>query len=274
MVTGANAGIGKETAVVLAERGARVVMVCRNRARGEPALAEIKARSGNDTVALLTADFASQQQIRALADAYRRTYDRLDVLVNNAGLHRFRRHETEDGIELTWAVNHLAPFLLTNLLLDVLKAGAPARIVVVSSESHRDGWIDFEDLAIRRFYRGMAAYARSKRANVLFTYELARRLAGTGVTATCLHPGMVATRMWHRNNGFLRYGLGLLKPLFLSPEEGARPVVRLAVDPVLNGVTGTYFNRMRPARSAPSSYDVAIARRLWAVSSEMVGVAV
>ena len=153
MVTGANSGIGKETALLLAEQGARVVMVCRNRERGEPALKEIKAKSGTDTLELMTADFESQRQIRDLADAYQRTHDRLDVLVNNAGLYLSERHETEDGIEATWAVNHLAPFLLTNLLIDVIKTSAPARIVTVASDAHRAGEIDFDDLEMKEKYR-------------------------------------------------------------------------------------------------------------------------
>ncbi len=216
MVTGANSGIGKEAVLQLAERGARVVMVCRNRERGEPALAEIKAKSGNDTLELMTADFESQQQIRDLADEYKRTHDRLDVLVNNAGLYLSKRHETEDGIEATWAVNHLAPFLLTNLLLDVIKGSAPARIVTVASDAHRAGTLDFDDLEMKEKYRWIAAYAQSKLANVLFTYELARRLEGSGVTATCMHPGTVATGIWNRNKNVLNALLRLFKPFYLS----------------------------------------------------------
>ena len=271
MVTGANAGIGKETTLQIAAMGARVVMVCRNRERGEPALAAIKAQSGNDAVELMTADFESQRQIRDLADAYKRTHDRLDVLVNNAGLYLSTRHETEDGIEATWAVNHLAPFLLTNLLLDVIKASAPARIVTVASDAHRAGTIDFDDLEMKTKYRWLAAYAQSKLANVLFTYELARRLEGTGVTATCMHPGTVATGIWNRNKNVLNYLLRAFKPFYMSSKKSAEAVVRLAVSPEVEGVTGKYFDKMHEARSVAASYDEDLAARLWQVSEEMTG---
>ncbi len=274
LITGANSGIGKEAALQVAARGARVVMVCRNRERGEPAQAAIKAQSGNDNVELMTADFESQRQIRALADEYLRTHDRLDVLVNNAGLYLSTRQETEDGIEATWAVNHLAPFLLTNLLLDVIKASAPARIVTVSSDVHRSGKIDFEDLGMAQKYRWIGAYAQSKLANVLFTYELARRLEGTGVTATCMHPGTVATGIWNRNKNVLNYLLRLFKPFYLSASKSAEAVVRLAVAPALEGVTGKYYDKMQEAKSASDSYDEALAARLWQVSAEMTGLAV
>ena len=273
MVTGANSGIGKEAALQLAERGARVVMVCRNRERGEPALAEIKAQTGNDTVELMTADFESQRQIRELADTYQRTHDRLDVLVNNAGLYLSKRHETEDGIETTWAVNHLAPFLLTNLLLEVIKASAPARIVTVASDAHRAGTLDFDDLEMKEKYRWIAAYAQSKLANVVFTYELARRLAGTGVTATCMHPGTVATGIWNRNKNVLNAFLRLFKPVYMNPKKSAEAVVRLAVAPDVEGVTGKYFDRMNEASSSADSHDEEIAARLWQVSDERVGLA-
>ncbi len=273
MVTGANSGIGKEAALQLAERGARVVMVCRNRERGEPALAEIKAQSGNDTVELMTADFESQRQIRDLAETYQRTHDRLDVLVNNAGLYLSKRHETEDGVEATWAVNHLAPFLLTNLLLEVIKASAPARIVTVASDAHRAGTLDFEDLEMKEKYRWIAAYAQSKLANVVFTYELARRLEGSGVTATCMHPGTVATGIWNRNKNVLNAFLRLFKPVYMNPKKSAEAVVRLAVAPDVEGVTGKYFDRMNKARPSADAYDEEIAARLWQVSAERVGLA-
>ena len=273
MVTGANSGIGKEAALQLAERGAHVVMVCRNRERGEPALAEIKTKSGNDTIELMTADYESQRQIRDLADHYKRTHDRLDVLVNNAGLYLSERHETEDGIEATWAVNHLGPFLLTNLLLDVIKASAPARIVTVASDAHRAGTLDFDDLEMKEKYRWIAAYAQSKLANVMFTYELARRLEGSGVTATVMHPGTVATGIWNRNKNVLNYLLRLFKPFYMSSKKSAEAVVRLAVAPGVEGVSGKYFDRMNAANSSDASYDKEAAARLWQISAEQVGLA-
>ncbi len=194
LLTGATAGIGKATALGLAQMGATVVMVSRDRARGEAAQAEIKTKSGNAAVDLLLADLSAQQSIRQLAENFQQRYTQLHVLINNAGLFMLRRRTTVDGLEMTFAVDYLAPFLLTNLLLDVLKASAPARIVNVSSNSHEAGYIKLDDLQAEHNYRSMRAYGQAKLAVVLFTYELARRLQGTGVTANCLHPGFVATR--------------------------------------------------------------------------------
>ncbi len=273
LVTGANSGIGKATAQLLAEGGARVVMACRNRERGEPARAEIARKSGNDAVELLTADFASQRQIRALAEAFKRAHTRLDVLVNNAGLYLPRRTETEDGVETTWAVNHLAPFLLTNLLLDVIKASAPARIVNVSSNAHFGNTIHFDDPGLAENYNWQRAYGQSKLANVLFTYELARRLEGAGVTATCLHPGVVATNIWNRSANPISLIMRPFKLLMTRPARSARAVARLAVDPALEGVTAQYFDEMKERRSSRISYDEDVARRLWDLSEEMTGLA-
>ncbi len=273
LVTGANSGIGKATAQLLAEGGARVVMVCRNPERGEPARAEIVNKSGNENVELLTADFASQRQIRTLAEAFKRRHDRLDALVNNAGLYLPRRTETEDGVETTWAVNHLAPFLLTNLLLDVIKASAPARIVNVSSNAHFGNTIHFDDPGLAENYNWQRAYGQSKLANVLFTYELARRLEGAGVTATCLHPGVVATNIWNRSANPISLMMRPFKLMMTRPARSARAVARLAVDPALEGVTAQYFDEMKERRSSRISYDEDVARRLWDLSEEMTGLA-
>jgi retinol dehydrogenase 14 len=189
LITGATLGIGKATAMGLANMGAGVVMVGRDRGRGEAALAEIKEKSTNASVDLLLADLSSQEDIRRLADEFKETHPRLDVLNNDAGLFRSERMTTAEGLETTFAVNHLAYFLLTTLLLDVLKASAPSRIVNVSSGDHNNGTIDFDDLQGEKGYKGPKAYSQSKLANVLFTYELARRLQGTGISANCLHPG-------------------------------------------------------------------------------------
>ncbi len=271
LVTGANSGIGKATARQLAERGAHVVMVCRNPGRGEPALREVRAQSGNDTVELLTGDFESLDQVRALAEAFLQTHDRLDVLINNAGLYMPQRRETGDGYEATWAVNHLAPFLLTNLLLDVLRASAPARIVNVSSNSHYSGTINFDDLSGEQSYSWIGAYGQSKLANVLFTYELARRLEGSGVTATCLHPGVVATGIWNRSNNPISLFMRPFKLLMRRPTKSARAVIRLAVDPALEGVTGTYYDVWKEKKSNAESYNQEVAERLWQVSAAMTG---
>ena len=271
VVTGANSGIGKETALGLAQLGATVVLVCRSQERGAAALAEIKQRSGNDSVALLVADLSSQRQVRRVAAAYRQQFDRLDVLVNNAALARRKRSVTEDGVELTLAVNHLAPFLLTNLLLDRLKASAPARVVTVSSAAHKDTEINFADLQGGQRYAtfGFGAYSQSKLANVLFTYELVRRLEGTGVTANCLHPGVVATGIFRDTPLWLRTGLALARPLILGSAQGADTVLYLATAPEVAEVSGRYFEKRKPIQSSPLSYDTEVARRLWEVSEAL-----
>ena len=271
VVTGANSGIGKETALGLAQLGATVVLVCRSQERGAAALAEIKQRNGNDSVALLVADLSSQRQVRRVAAAYRQQFDRLDVLVNNAALARRKRAVTENGVELTLAVNHLAPFLLTNLLLDRLKASAPARVVTVSSAAHKDAEINFADLQGGQRYAtfGFGAYSQSKLANVLFTYELARRLEGTGVTANCLHPGVVATGIFRDTPLWLRTGLALARPLILGSAQGADTVLYLATAPEVAEVSGRYFEKRKPVQSSPLSYDTEVARRLWEVSEAL-----
>ena len=271
IVTGANSGIGKATALGLAQMGATVVMVCRDRARGEAAQSEIKAKSGNDAVDLLLADLSSQQSIRQLAENFKQRYTRLHVLINNAGAFYLTRHESVDGLEMTFAVNYLAPFLLTNLLLDVLKTSAPARIVNVASESHEAGYIKMDDLQAKKRYRPMRAYGQSKLALVLFTYELARRLHGTGVTANCLHPGFVATHI--AQGGLGPIARTAAKPIFLfgiSPEEGAKTSIYLASSPDVEGVTGKYFVKRAPKRSAPISYDESLQRQLWEESAKLV----
>jgi len=264
MVTGANSGIGKATALALAQMGATVVMVCRDRARGEEARSEITTKSKNNAVDLLQADLSSQQSIRQLVEHFQHHYTHLHVLINNAGAAFPGRRETVDGLEMTFAVNYLAPFLLTNLLLDVLKASAPARIVNVSSNSHEAGYIKLDDLQAEHHYRSMRAYGQAKLAVVLFTYELARRLQGTGVTANCLHPGFVATNIGQSGMGLAsRIVTRLIFAFGISPQEGAKTSLYLASSPEVEGVTGKYFVKGIPQRSAPISYDEALQRRLW-----------
>ena len=272
MVTGANSGIGKATALGLAQMGATVVMVCRDRARGEAAQSEIKTKSGNNAVDLLLADLSSQQSIRQLVENYKQRYAQLHVLINNAGVFRLTRRATVDGLEMTFAVNYLAPFLLTNLLLDVLKASAPARIVSVSSGAHEAGFIKMDDLQAEKRYRPMRAYGQSKLALVLFTYELARRLEGTGVTANCLHPGFVATNIGQGGLGLIGRTVAkfILAFLGISPEEGAKTSIYLASSPDVEGVTGKYFVKSMPKESAPISYDESLQRQLWEKSAELV----
>ena len=271
MVTGANSGIGRETAEKLAKLGATVVMVCRNPHKGEAAMARIKARSQSDAVELLLADFASLDSVRGLAKEFEEKHDSLHVLVNNAGIARVTRASTKDGFEATFQVNYLSQFLLTNLLLGVLKSSAPSRIVNVSSTSHFRGRIDFDDLQLMRGYWVMRAYSQSKLAQVLFTYELSRRLQGTGVVVNCLHPGAVATNMWRNYLGPLAF-LGNISRVFLkSPQAGAETPVYLASSPEVEGMTGKYFERKQERRSSSSSYDSALAQRLWEASEKMAG---
>jgi retinol dehydrogenase 14 len=269
LITGATSGIGKATAMGLAIMGASVVMVGRDRGRGEAAMAEIKESSGNASVDLMLADISSQEEIRRLADEFKEAYPRLDVLINNAGVFRSKRITTADGIETTFAVNHLAYFLLTNLLLDVLKASAPSRIVNVSSGAQSNGIIDFDDLQGEKGYKGTKAYSQSKLANVLFTYELARRLEGTGVTANCLHPGAVRTNFGSGSSGVFGLMVRALRPLMISPEKGAETSIYLASSPEVEGLSGRYFVKKAEARSSDKSYDAGLARRLWDVSTEL-----
>ena len=266
IVTGANSGIGRVAALGLAERGATVVLVCRNEERGAPVLEEIERRGGSAT--LLTADLASQRQVRAAAAAVRERFERLDVLINNAGIAGWgSRLVSEDGLELTFAVNHLAPFLLTDLLLDRLKASAPARVVTVSSAAHKNVALDFDDLQGERRYSGFGAYSRSKLANILFTRELSRRLEGTGVTANCLHPGVVATGIFRNIPRWMR--AILTSPLVLSPEKGADTLLYLATAPEIAEVSGSYFVRRKPVRTSRASQDAEAARRLWEASEAL-----
>jgi len=268
IVTGANTGIGKETALGLAKLRATVVMVCRDRERGEAAQREIKQKSCNDRVELMICDLASQNSIRQFADEFKRRYDRLDVLVNNAGVVLRERSMTEDGLESTFAINQLGYFLLTNLLLDVLKKSAPSRIVNVASTAHKYGKLDINAWPAGRDYSAFGAYANSKLANVLFTYELARRLEGTGVTANCLHPGGVGTNLFRGLPKFLQ---ALIKLVAISPERGARTSIYLASSPEVEGVTGKYFARRRQQRSSEASSNEEAAQRLWEMSAELTG---
>jgi NAD(P)-dependent dehydrogenase (short-subunit alcohol dehydrogenase family) len=271
LVTGANQGIGKATAIALARKGARVVIVSRNAEKGRAALAEVQAASPQRDGELMIADLSSQVEVRRLAAEFRSHHPRLDVLVNNAGLLVPERHTTVDGIEETFAVNHLAPLLLTLELVDLLKASGPARVVTVSSEAHRGAHMHWDDLQFRTHkYRSFKAYGQSKLANILFTYELARRLEGTGVTANALHPGVIASGFGQTYPGPISMLIKIARPFLLTPEEGAATSVYLASSPEVEGVTGQYFSKCRPVRSNAVSYDVASQRKLWALSVEMV----
>jgi len=269
IVTGANTGIGKETALELAKLGATVVMVCRDRHRGEEALREIKQKSGNDNVALMLCDLSSQRSIRQFATDFMYKHDRLDVLVNNAGVVLRGHSMTEDGVESTFAINHLGYFLLTNLLLDLLKKSAPARIVNVASAAHKFGSLDVNAWPTGRNYSAFAAYANSKLANILFTRELAQRLTGTGVTANCLHPGPVGTNLFRGLPKFLQT---IIKLVTISPQRGARTSIYLASSPAVEEITGKYFASCRQQESSEASRNKVAAKDLWDLSAELTSV--
>ncbi len=245
----------------------------RNEERGEEAVREVRDASGNGRVSFIRADLAVQAEVRGLANRFRERHDRLDVLVNNAGLVQSKRTETPDGLELTLAVNHLAPFLLTNLLLDLLEESAPTRVVTVSSEARRGAEIDFDDLQSERRYRGFQVYGMTKKANILFTYELARRLEGTGVVANCLHPGAVSTGFAQNNRGPIALLFRLLKPFMRSPEQGADTLVYLASSPEAGEPNGRYLTDRKEV-SPPEPRDEAAQKRLWEVSEELTNLRV
>jgi len=282
VVTGANSGIGKATATELARLGGRVVMVCRDEGRGREAQSEIRAAaqkahpSREDTVDLRIADLAVQEEVYHLGETIRADYDRLDVLVNNAGVFLDSREETADGIEATFAINHLAPFLLTHLVLPRLRETAgragEARIITVSSEAHRGVSMNFEDLNAESSYNPLQAYAQSKLANILFTHELSRRLQNEGVVANAVHPGVVNTNIW-RGSGWISWIARLFSWLYKRPEEGARSVVYLAASPEVEGVTGQYFKETEVVNPSPEAYDEKAEARLWKISREMTGLA-
>ncbi|MBA2516296.1 MAG: SDR family oxidoreductase [Solirubrobacterales bacterium] len=273
VVTGASSGIGYESALGLASKGASVVLVCRNSERGEAACDRLRAETPQaPEPGLVLADLSEQAQVRTAAAEIADRYEALHVLVNNAGAINARRTTTTDGIETTFALNHLAPFLLTRMLGQRLRAGAPARVVTVSSDAHRSGHLEFDDLSGARKYGMWSAYAQSKLANVLFTTELARRTAGTGVTATCLHPGFVRSR-FARNNGPLgALAMTVASPFAISVKRGARTSVHLASAAEVEGESGGYYSAELAANPSLEARDSDVAARLWAVSSELTGV--
>jgi retinol dehydrogenase 14 len=271
LVTGGTGGIGKATALGLAVLGARVAITGRDRGRTEGAAREIRA-AGRGQVDVFVADLSSQIEVRQVAEEVLETYPRIDVLVNNVGGYWNTRHVTADGLEHTFALNHLAPFLLTNLLLDRLKPSGPARVVTVSSNAQAMGRIDFDDLQGERSYSGARAYNQSKLANVMFTYELARRLAPSAVTANALHPGVVRTAFGAEDpRGIQRALIPLARPFMKSPTQGATTSIHVSSAPDLEHTTGRYFANCKPKRSSKRSYDQAAAAHLWQVSAELVG---
>jgi NAD(P)-dependent dehydrogenase (short-subunit alcohol dehydrogenase family) len=272
LITGGTGGIGKATGVGLATMGARVGITGRDLARADQAAADIRAASGNPIVDAFAADMTSQAEVRRLAVAVLDAYPRLDVLVNNVGGFWAHRHPTADGLERTFALNHLAPFLLTNLLVDRLKASAPGRVVTVSSGAQSMGRIDFDDLQGAQNYSGQRAYNQSKLANVMFTNELARRLAGTGVTANSVHPGVVRTNFGAEDQAwFFSVISGIVRPLLKTPAQGAQTPIYLASSPDVDGVNGQFFANRKPKTANKAAYDTNVTARFWQVSADLVG---
>jgi NAD(P)-dependent dehydrogenase (short-subunit alcohol dehydrogenase family) len=267
VVTGATAGIGKETALALTKMGATVVIVARDAAKSARTMSEIEKTVPGAKLDVVLADFASLDAVRDAAVEIGKRYRAVHVLVNNAGVANKQRIVTVDGYEQIFAVNHLAPFLFTRELIPLLRAGAPSRIVNVASVGERNNPIDFDDLQSEKNYGGFRTYGKSKLANVMFTYQLAARLAGTGITANCLHPGAVATDMLKKIPWLL---YTLISPFLLTPEQGAATQVFLASSPTVEGVSGGYYVKCKAARSSPRSYDVDAQKRLWDASEAMV----
>ena len=271
LVTGGSGGIGKATALALAAMGAQLAITGRDRGRAEDAAHEIRTAGGGQ-VDVFVADLSSQSEVRRLADEILQTLPRIHVLVNNVGGYWNTRHVTADGLERTFALNHLAPFLLTTLLLDRLKQSAPSRVIAVASHAQAMGRMDFDDLQGERSYSGARAYNQSKLANVLFTYELARRLQATSVTANALHPGVVRTSFGAEDPAVVqRLFIPFLLHFMKDPAQGAATSIHLASAPHLEHVTGCYFANSKPKRSSERSYDKAAATRLWRVSADLVG---
>jgi retinol dehydrogenase 12 len=270
LITGASAGVGLHSAIGLAKLGAEVVMVGRDEGRTAQAVELVKSQTGNQAISYLLADLSSLNDIRKLAQEFKSKYNKLDVLLNNAGAIHFWRQVSVDGHEMTLALNHLNYFLLTDLLLDMVKAGPSGRIVNVSSRAHYRGHVNFDNLQSQHGYNGMRVYSMSKLMNVLFTYELTRRLQGTNVTANCLHPGFVASNFAGNNGWLVRFGMQFMSGR-ISVEEGSKCSIYLASSPEVQGLSGKYFNYdMKEQRSSDESYGEAEAKRLWDVSEQLV----
>lgn len=267
LVTGANAGIGRETCFALASKGAEVVMSARNRRQAEQVRSKIISKTGNPNIHLITADLSSFQDVVALSEEFRAKFNQLDILINNAGIFLSEYQESTEGFEIQWMVNYLAPYVLTRRLLDLLKVSSDSRIINVSSNAHRRGRIDFEDLNGKISYSGIQAYAQSKLANVLFTKELASRLMGASVSSFALHPGVVRTGIGNKNNSsWTSWIWNLGKPFMISPAKGAATIVYLGSKPHLAGLSGLYFVNCQPQPSSDLSTDSTLASRLWEIS--------
>jgi NAD(P)-dependent dehydrogenase (short-subunit alcohol dehydrogenase family) len=274
LITGATNGIGKVAALEIARMGATVCIVARDQRRGQAVLEEVKQKTGNQNLELFMADLSSMAEVRKLASEFKARHTKLDVLINNAGGYFDTRKTTVDGLEYTFAFNHLAYFLLTDLLLGTLRASAPARIVNVASEAQAMGQMNFDDLQSEKRYGSFAAYSQSKLANIMFTYELARRLEGSGVTANALHPGTVNTGFGSgTKNPVVNFVFGIIKRFGLTPEQGADTIIYLATSPEVEGVNGKYFEKRKPRSSSRMSHDQNAQKRLWDESVQLTKIA-
>jgi len=271
MITGANSGIGKATAIGLAKLGAILVLVCRDQARAEKSIAEIKEKTGIDSIDIILADLSSQKDIHNLVLESKKKYDTLNVLINNAGVNLNKHTLTEDGIETTFAVNYLAQFMLSILYFDILKKSAPARIVNVASSVQAKS-IDFDNLNGEKHFSQLKAYAQSKLAVVLFTYEFAKKAIGTGVSVNCLHPGYVKTNMIRNFRPFVKYFYHLVGLFMISPKRGAKTSIYLASTSDIDGASGKYFKKRRETKSVKISYDATVSKQLWDVSVKLTKV--
>lgn len=268
LITGATSGIGQVTAIDIAGRGAKLVLPVRDTEKGEALKKEIAEKTGNTSVEIIPCRLDSLDSIRDCVKAFRQKHDRLHLLINNAGTWETKRKESVDGIEMNFAVNHLAPFLLTYLLLDIIKASAPARIVSVSSTAHKQATMNFNDLEGKKRWSSMRSYAQGKLANIFFTRKLAEELKGTGVTANCLHPGVVRTRLFDKMPTLFQRIFGLV---MIPPEKGAETSIYLATSPEVEGVTGGYFAKKKPAKTTRHAQDMEVAEKLWQVSKDYCG---
>jgi len=269
IVTGANSGIGYETALSFAKQGAKLLMVCRNKEKGTIALNEVKSASQNNDIELIIADFSSQKDIRRAAQEINNKYQSIDILINNAGAIQDLRNETVDGYETTFATNHLGYFLFTNLLLDKLKTAPKARIINVASSAQQMGKLNFDDLHLKNGYTPMKAYAQSKLANIVFTYELAKRLKNTNITTNCVHPGVVRTGFAKDSKGIVKFFFSLAKPFMRNAVKGAETMISLSTSPELEGVSGNFYFDKKIKKSIPDSYNDLIQKRLWEESEKL-----
>ena len=270
LVTGANSGIGKATVIAPAKTGVRVVMLCRNQARGQAAQADMLAETGVTPI-LMLCDLGSMQEIRDFCDAFKQRFSRLDVLVNNAGVLPVQRQETKDGLEMAFGVNYIGHFLLTQSLLPLLKKAENARIVILGSVAYKTGKINFDDLGMEKGYTVAAAYSRAKLCDLLFTRELAKRLQGTSITVNCVHPGAVATNILIKTDTGIGHALiRLFRPIVKSAEDCAKTVVDIATEEVFSDISGAYFSRGKPCDVEGRAADDALAKRLWEVSEDIV----